>query len=215
MTAKRFRFIFLLILLGISLFLLRTVSSQRLHLVSEVIDGDTIRLENGTVVRYLNIDAPEEDECYASQAQKINQELVEGQKVRIETDVNEMDRFGRILAYVYVQDQEKGEIFVNEHLLQKGAAIFQLDTVNIRYQSSLITEAEKARQEKEGLWRYCAPDPLKGCLVKGSYDKRGHRWYHLPEFRHYEQVVVNLENGDQWFCTEKEAREAGFRRARE
>jgi len=79
----------------------------------------------------------------------------------------------------------------------------------------LVSASEFAHEQNKGLWSFCAPDPNVGCQVKGNYDKHGHRFYHLPEFRHYPQVKVNLENGDQWFCTEKEAQKAGFTRGRE
>jgi micrococcal nuclease len=185
-------------------------------LVTKVTDGDTIELSDGRTVRYLNLNTPElglgekPDQCFAQEAKKINEDLVLGKRVHLKLDVNEMDRFGRVLAYVFVDD-----VFVNEALLSRGAAEFQLDTVNLTYQSALITAAQKAHQEKKGRWSQCAPDPKVGCQIKGNLDKNDHRWYHLPDFRHYDQIVINLEDSDRWFCTEAEAIEAGFKRARE
>ena len=185
-------------------------------LVVRVIDGDTIELSNGKVVRYIGIDAPEPAkgqtpaQCFALEATALNKKLVEGKRVKIKTDKNEIDSFGRTLAYVYA-----GEIFVNQYLLEQGAGRFQLDTVNTRYSSLLAAAAQKAHQEKAGLWGKCAPNPETGCQIKGNLDRLDKRWYHLPGFRHYEQTEVNLEHGDQWFCSEKEAQEAGFERARE
>lgn len=184
--------------------------------VVEVTDGDTIVLEDGRVVRYLNLDTPElglgkkPDQCFAQEAKKVNEKLVLGKKVRLELDVNEMDRFGRTLAYVFVDD-----LFVNEALLSQGAAEFQLDTVNQAYQSVLVAAAQRAHQAKKGRWQVCAPDSEEGCQVKGNLDKNDQRWYHLPGFRHYDQVVINLEESDRWFCTVTEAIEAGFEKARE
>ena len=63
---------------------------------------------------------------------------------------------------------------------------------------------------QQGLWQECGP-----CLIKGNVDRLDKRWYHLPGFRHYESTEVNLEHGDRWFCSEGEAQEAGFERARE
>lgn len=189
--------------------------------IVKVIDGDTVKLEDGTDIRYIGLDSPElgkgetPSECFAQEAKEINQNLVLGKRVRIETDVNEMDLFGRILAYVYLQPEGEKEIFINEYLLREGIAKFHLDTVNQRYIKTLVSTAELAHEQKKGLWSFCAPNPEVGCQVKGNYDKRGHRFYHLPSFRHYPQVKVNLENGDQWFCTEEEAKTAGFTRARE
>ena len=110
---------------------------------------------------------------------------------------------------------DRNQSFINQSLLEQGAAKFHLDTVNLEHQAELIATAQKAHQDKVGLWSQCAPEPKVGCQVKGNYTARGHRWYHLPTFRHYNQTVVNLESGDQWFCTEEEAVEAGFEKARE
>jgi len=182
--------------------------------VTEVVDGDTIKLNDGRRIRYISIDAPEEKECFAQEAKEINSDLVLGKQVRLEMDTNEMDRFGRYLAYVYVHEEGE-EIFVNESLLAEGAGEFFLDTVNIRYQDLLVQAAEKAHQENKGLWQTCAPNPQVGCQIKGNIDRLDKRWYHLPNFRHYEATEVNLEHGDRWFCTEEQAQAAGFERARE
>lgn len=205
----------LLVLSGLvgGIFLFRSLST---FLVVEVTDGDTIVLDDGQTVRYLNLNSSElglgekPDQCFAQEAKKINEELVLGKKVRLELDINEMDRFGRTLAYVFVDD-----LFVNEALLSQGAAEFQLDTVNLTHQSVLVAAAQKGYQEKKGRWQACAPDPKIGCQIKGNLDKNDHRWYHLPSFRHYDQIVINLEDSDRWFCTEAEAIEAGFKKARE
>ena len=191
-------------------------TTPRTFLVTKVIDGDTIDLADGRTVRYLNIDTPElakgqvADECFAIKAKEINEKLVLGKKVRLEMDENEMDRFGRILAYVYLDD-----LFVNQYLLAQGAAIYQLDTVNLRHTETLVEAADQAHEQKKGIWQKCAPDPEIGCLVKGNLDRLDKRRYHLPHFRHYPQVVVNYQTGDRWFCSEKEAIEAGFTKARE
>ena len=204
-----------------AVFLFRNSFIKHTFEVAKVIDGDTIKLADGTDIRYIGLDTPElgrgetASECFAQEAKEINQELVFGKKIRVETDVNEMDRFGRTLAYVYFQPKGEKEIFINEYLLKEGFAKFHLDTVNQKYIKTFVAAAESAHDDKRGLWSFCAPDPEVGCQVKGNYTKRGHRFYHLPEFRHYSQTHINLEDGDQWFCTEQEAKTAGFTRARE
>lgn len=190
------------------------IQGNKYILVTEVTDGDTIKLVDNRRIRYLNIDAPEKDECYALKAKEINEKLVLNKKVRLELDKNEMDRFGRTLAYVYVAKNGQ-EMMINQSLLEKGAAIYQLDTVNLKHAEILTTTANQAHDQKKGLWQECASNPKEGCLIKGNYDDQGHRWYHLPHFRHYSQVIINLEDGDQWFCTEEEAIKTGFKKARE
>jgi micrococcal nuclease len=197
-------------------------NSQNTYLtVAQVIDGDTIKLEDGTTVRYININTPElekgenPNQCFALEAKKINQDLVLGKKVRLELDINHMDHFGRTLAYVFLKPNDQKELLVNEVLLEKGAGKFFLDTVNLKYQDRLIKAADQAHSQKKGLWQECAQDKSAGCQIKGNLDRLDHKYYHLPSFRHYSQTQVNLKNGDQWFCTEKEAQEAGFKKARE
>lgn len=174
--------------------------------VTRVIDGDTIVLSDGRHIRLIGIDAPEEGECYAGEAAADAAHLLLGQNVHVETDVNELDQFGRTLAYVTLAEGS----MVNRELLDRGAGMFFYDSVNLRHQQNLIEVAESARVGERGLWRTCGP-----CVVKGNYDTSGHRFYHLPQFRHYPQVVVNLDDADRWFCSEADAAAAGFTRARE
>ena len=68
--------------------------------VTQVIDGDTIRVEGGYKVRYIGIDTPEMGEAFGMEAWQANRKLVEGKKVRLERDVSETDKYGRLLRYV-------------------------------------------------------------------------------------------------------------------
>jgi len=171
---------------------------NKTYLVTKVIDGDTIEVKSLKFkvqsliseesedeiikIRYIGIDAPElakgkkKDECYAQKAKEISQHLVLGKEVKLEFDKNEVDRFGRYLAYVYTKDANaknaKEEVFVNQYLLEKGAGIFFLDAVNLKYQDELIEAAEKGYKEKQGLWNDCAPDkngiisPISGIIIR-------------------------------------------------
>ncbi|PIS08686.1 hypothetical protein COT75_05515 [Candidatus Beckwithbacteria bacterium CG10_big_fil_rev_8_21_14_0_10_34_10] len=187
--------------------------------VVKVRDGDTFEFEDGRVIRLLNFDAPElrkgeiETECYALESLEVLKSLVLEKRVYFKTDKNEMDRFGRVLAYVFLKSG-KEKIFLNQYLLEIGAGEFFLDTVNLKYQEELIRAAHKGYLEVKGKWSQCAPSD-SGCLIKGNLDIYDKRWYHLPSFRHYNQVVMNLNKGDKWFCTEEEAIKAGFQKARE
>ncbi|MBU1085019.1 MAG: thermonuclease family protein [Candidatus Beckwithbacteria bacterium] len=176
--------------------------------VTRVVDGDTIELIDGRRIRYINVDTPEVDECFRAESIKMNEELVMGKKVRIEYDYDKIGKWGRELAYVYADGK-----MVNEELLKMGAGEFQRDNNNHKYEERLITVAENSKEEKRGLWSVCGE---KGeCLIKGNIDRNDVRYYHLPTFRHYEQVVMRLDLGDKWFCSEEEAIKKGFTRARE
>jgi len=97
--------------------------SEPLYKVIRVIDGDTIELENGEKVRYIGIDTPEtvnpntSVECYGQESSNKNKELVEGKLVKLEKDISEIDKYGRLLRYVYVND-----VFVNDYLVRQGYA---------------------------------------------------------------------------------------------
>jgi hypothetical protein len=61
----------------------------------------------------------------------------------------------------------------------------------------------------------CAAPP-PGCAIKGNINRKtGDRVYHLPGQKHYDEVTVEPENGERWFCTEDEAQASGWRRSKQ
>lgn len=91
--------------------------TQGTYRVTRVLDGDTIELEDGTRVRYEEIDAPEKNEAYGLSSTKLNQELVGGREVLVVPAENQTDPYGRVLAFVYVAG-----VFVNEKMIKAGYA---------------------------------------------------------------------------------------------
>jgi len=124
------------------------------YVVKKIIDGDTIQLENGDVVRYLGIDAPElytkgkGPEFYAQEAARYNKRLVFLKKVRLEFDAEKKDSYGRILAYVFVKN-----IFVNAELVKLGYARANIKPPNLKYKDMLLALQQKAIEEERGLWQ--------------------------------------------------------------
>jgi len=122
--------------------------------VTRIIDGDTIELEGGQRVRYIGIDTPElsgnNPECYAREAYDKNRELVEGKQVRLEKDVSETDRYGRLLRYVYVDDN-----FINDLLVRTGYANASSYPPDIKYQDQFREAEKEARESNKGLWNSC------------------------------------------------------------
>jgi micrococcal nuclease len=126
-----------------------------------VSDGDTVRvrLDSGGVerVRYIGIDTPETvkpdapGECYAERARDFNERLVGDRDVRLELDVEERDRYGRLLAYVYA-----GGTFVNAELVRAGYAEPLTVPPNVRHVTDIRRLARDARRDGRGLWRACA-----------------------------------------------------------
>jgi len=116
---------------------------------TRVIDGDTIELADGERVRYIGMDTPEMRpvEAWAKAATEANRELVEGQSVIIVPDVELRDRYGRMLAYVYVDS-----IFVNAELVRRGLAQVATYPPNVRYQDYFLKLQREAREARRGLW---------------------------------------------------------------
>jgi len=119
-------------------------------LVTQVIDGDTIVIEGGYRVRYIGIDTPEihpELEPFGMEALEANQELVEGKIVRLERDVSQTDKYGRLLRYVYVDG-----ILVNAELVRLGLAEAKAYPPDTRYQEDLEQLEGEAREAGWGMW---------------------------------------------------------------
>lgn len=51
----------------------------------------------------------------------------------------------------------------------------------------------------------------EGCMIKGNINSKGEKIYHCPRWRDYKKTVIDKDDGERWFCTEAEAREAGWR----
>jgi len=121
--------------------------------IREVIDGDTVKLADGRIVRYIGIDAPETGagrrkiECFAQESTERNRELVEGKRVRLEKDVSETDRYGRILRYVYL-----GDTFVNEVLVKEGYATAFPYPPDVKYREVFRAVERTARASGRGMW---------------------------------------------------------------
>jgi len=135
-----------------------TAPGRKTHSVRKVIDGDTIELANGKRLRYIGINTPEvrkrsgrqwvyAPEPYALEAKDLNTALVAGRKVELEFDVEKQDKYGRWLAYVYVDN-----VMVNEDLLYQGYAKLMTIPPNTRYYNRLKTAEKDARQSARGIW---------------------------------------------------------------
>jgi micrococcal nuclease len=119
--------VLVVLLSALGLFSLR----KNQFVVTKVVDGDTIRLSNDQTIRYIGIDTPEMagNECFCQEAKKMNEQLVSGKKVRLIYGKNEMDQYGRWLAFVFVTGESGQELMVNETLLGQGAGEYFMDTI--------------------------------------------------------------------------------------
>lgn len=99
--------------------------------VERVIDGDTF-IGDGYKIRLLGIDAPEKAQPCYEEAKNFLKKLIENKTVKLEYDKIKKDRYGRLLAYVWINDT-----FVNREMLIKGFAIYRDYGDNIVYKNLL------------------------------------------------------------------------------
>ena len=145
----------ILFLLILAFLFLSDLCGDDVYRVKSVIDGDTIVLgdASSTNVRYLGIDSPEVRSLYgpgdplSDEASRINKDLVEGKKVRLEFDEERFDPYGRTLAYVFVDG-----IFVNEQILRSGLARALIIKPNDRYAERLLKAEKEAKESRRGIW---------------------------------------------------------------
>ncbi len=156
------------------------ISTGETFKVIKVVDGDTIKLENGQTVRYIGVDTPETVDprkavqCFGKEASSKNKELVEGKNVRLEKDVSETDKYGRLLRYVYIDN-----IFVNDYLARQGFAYAKSYPPDIKFQSLFVEAQREASDANRGLWSSCTPSstststyatPSKSTSIAGDKD---------------------------------------------
>lgn len=125
--------------------------------VEKVVNGDTIAvLVNGKqeTVRLIGVDTPETvhptigvEPC-GPEASAFTKHLLEGRTVHLELDAEERDQYGRLLAYVWLED---GTLF-NELLVVEGVATVSTFPPNVKYVERFTTAQEEARTADKGVW---------------------------------------------------------------
>ena len=183
-----------------------------LYPVVKVIDGDTIKVNyNGTIesVRLIGVNTPETKhptkgvEAYGAQASAYTKKLLTGKSVRLEFDAENRDRYGRLLAYVYLADGT----FVNALLVSEGYAQVMTIPPNVKYADKFVELQREARESGAGLWNLPASDNPPS-IDKGKYlgSSKSNK-YHLPACQLVKKISPsNLE----WFKDEKDAKNRGY-----
>lgn len=135
--------------------------------VKRVIDGDTLLLENNQRVRLIGVDTPEihlSHKLYRDahrskrdietirklglMAKDFVKRLVDNKLVRLEYDVERQDRYGRILAYVYLEDGT----FLNAEIIKEGFGQIMTVPPNVKYSKLFLRLQQDARRKNKGLW---------------------------------------------------------------
>lgn len=175
--------------------------------VEGVIDGDTLVLDGKVRLRLRHVDAPELEFCGGEEAKKLLEELVVGERVVIREKI--LDQRGRAMALVYV-----GKELVNKRLIEEGWGRYHSDTSDVA--DELKALGLEAKEKGLGVF-----DPKcyqwensenPKCVIKGNITASSpyEKIYHLPGCVHYETTVIELDRGEEWFCSEAEAKKAGY-----
>lgn len=128
------------------------------YFVKRIVDGDTIVVDfngKGEKVRLIGMNTPESVkpntpvQPYAIEASNFTKKMVSRKYVRLEFDVQERDKYGRLLAYVYLPDGQ----MLNEVLIEDGYARLMTIPPNVKYVDRFVKLQKKARDGKKGLWK--------------------------------------------------------------
>lgn len=130
-------------------------SGLRSVFVERIIDGDTIITDEEERIRYIGMNTPETVhpskpvEFFGEESSRRNTELVEGKIIELEFDIEETDRYGRTLAYVWL-----GGEMINAKLLAEGYAQVSTYPPNVKYVDYFLFLQEEARINEMGLWAF-------------------------------------------------------------
>ena len=195
-----------------------------------VTDGDTIKVRVGSTterVRLIGLDAPElkGDECWAQKASSRMQSLVQSRSVRLVADPtqDDRDRYGRLLRHVVTEDGR----LAAQVLIEGGFAREYTYRTAYEHRGDYLAAEKRAKAKKLGVWSAACSAPVvaapavpgattkpSSCVIKGNISSSGEKIYHVPGGGSYDATVITASKGERWFCTEDEARAAGWRKAR-
>jgi micrococcal nuclease len=153
MNSPRIRPIRILLLATFLIFLSVAYTYSQTFKCTRVVDGDTIILGNGERVRLIGVDTPETKhprkpvEYFGKEASAFTKRMVEGKDVRLEYDQQQRDKYGRLLAYVYLID----ETFLNAEIIKQGYGN-AYTRFPFKYMDEFRQYEKEARENKRGLW---------------------------------------------------------------
>ena len=199
---------------------------------ASVIDGDTIEIR-GQRFRLQGVDTPEgaqfcqdakgkDYRCGQVAANALADKIGAG---AVSCAPIETDKYGRTVAICRL-----GALDLNGWLVEQGLGIAYR-----KYSTAYVPQEGAAKAAKRGLWagtftppwdwrkgdrigpegQTIRPEHKAGaCDIKGNVSRSGERIYHLPGTRSYEKTVIDTNNGERMFCSEDEAKAAGWRAPR-
>ena len=194
-------------------------------------DGDTFTI-GGQSIRLHGVDAPELNqtcirdgkEWRCGEASRDALRALIGNDA-LTCEVKDVDRYSRVVAVCIAV----GGRDLNDAMVADGWAVAYR-----QYSSAYVESEARAQSSKRGIWaaqfdlpaefrrhgtkRYApafqAGAPPPRCAIKGNINGKGDRIYHLPGARSYANTSIDESKGERWFCSEDDAKQAGFRPAR-
>jgi endonuclease YncB( thermonuclease family) len=210
------------------------IPQERISGRAEVTDGDSLEI-GSTRLRLYGVDAVEGRQsctrdgrawaCGNEAARKLRS-LIGGRTV--DCTKRDVDDYGRVVAVC-----RSGAADLGAELVRSGFA-----TAYRRYSNDYVDEENEARSARRGIWagEFTRPEdyrhdeapvqtrdrpvppqraPRDGCYIKGNINGDGERIYHAPGSPSYDDTRIDEARGERWFCTEVEARTAGWRAPRD
>lgn len=184
---------------------------------ARVVDGDTLVID-AQKVRLFGIDAPEHDQL-CKDAQGRDWPCGEAARDRLGVLAAGLvrcagrgrDRYDRLLAVCSAGGRDLNAALVSEGMAEAYR----------KYARDYVPEEAQARAAQRGIWAgpHLAPEAVRrgpvqtppgACRIKGNISKKG-QIFHLPGSRDYDRTRIDETRGERWFCTEAEARAAGWR----
>jgi endonuclease YncB( thermonuclease family) len=203
---------------------------------ASVIDGDTFTI-NGQEVRLNGIDAPESGQrctdengkqyrCGSVAAQALDKFLAASRPATC--PFVEWDQYGRFVGDCTRADGKPVAAWLvrNGHAMDwprhsggaysRDQAAARADRIGI-WQGEVQPPWEYRAEKRSGTaTTTAAPQPLisGNCEIKGNISNKGERIYHMPGQRYYAKTRIDRSKGERMFCSEAEARQAGWRRSK-
>ncbi|AVX31511.1 micrococcal nuclease [Carboxydocella thermautotrophica] len=222
---KRYVFLLLLLLLPLTF----AFSGQQNYLPARVLsvsDGDTIHVSlNGKNerVRMIGVNTPEiahpelgiKEQPYGQAAKNYTSKALQGRKVFLEFDVEKRDKYGRLLAYVWLekpfsnQETEARKKMFNAILLQNGYAQVMTIPPNVKYADFFVKLQREARNQGKGLWGIPVVNKVSSAAVntKTYLGNSNTRKFHFPSCQWAQKISPAHR---VWFNSREQAVKAGY-----
>lgn len=225
-----------LLLLAVGLVAARAaVPQERIAGRAKILDGDSFEI-GSTSVRLFGIDAPEGRQsctrsngsswrCGDAAAAELRRLVGSREVACVRRDT---DDYGRTVAVC-----RAGNLDLGAAMVRAGLAVAYR-----RYSDDYVDEEREAQRARRGVWagQFVTPEEYRrdernareragsparapapsasrrdGCYIKGNINGDGERIYHVPDSSSYGSTEIDESRGERWFCTEREARAAGWR----